>query len=131
MKTEYKGEDDGNPTVTVVPLADTVGISGVTNVVKLHVVVLLAFVPLLAWTVNVYRVFPVAPVKAQGLTVLVVVRVGDTVGVLNADPVAAIVIVLPVCTTDVMVGAATGVTGVDDNDTTVLPTEFLPTTTNE
>jgi hypothetical protein len=54
-----------------------------------------------------------------------------TVGVLNADPVAAIVIVLPVCTTDVIVGAATGVTGVDDNDTTVLPTEFLPTTTNE
>jgi hypothetical protein len=54
MKIEYKGEDDGNPTVTVVPLADSVGISGVINVVKLHVVVLLAFVPLLAWTVNVY-----------------------------------------------------------------------------
>jgi hypothetical protein len=75
MKIEYKGEDDGRPTVTVVPLADSVGTSGVINVVKLHVVVLLAFVPLLAWTVNVYRVFPVAPLNAHGLDVLAVVRV--------------------------------------------------------
>ena len=131
--TENDGEPayDGMFTVTVVPLADTLGISGVANVVTLHVLVLLAFVPLLAWTVNVYGVFPEAPVNVHGLPVLAVVRVGDTVGVLNPDPVAANVIVLPVWTTDVMVGAATGVTDVDAADEIVLPTESLPTTTNE
>jgi hypothetical protein len=71
-------------------------------------------------------------VNAHGLTVLAVVRVaGDTVGVLNADPVAAIVIVAPFCTGEVIVGAATGVTDVDAVDEIVLPTESLPTTTNK
>lgn len=125
-----EGEYDGISTVTVVPLADTVGIPGVTRVVIDDELLLLAPGPL-AWTVNVYRVFPVAPLNAHGLDVLAVVRVGDTVGVLNADPVAAIVIVAPFCTSEVIVGAATGVTDVDAADTTVLPTEFLPTTTNE
>ena len=76
-------------------------------------------------------VFPEAPVNAQGLDVLTVERVGDTVGVLNPDPVAAIVIVAAFCTIDVIVGAATGVTDVDAADEIVLPTESLPTTTNE
>jgi len=77
-------------------------------------------------------VFPAPPVNVHGLTVLAVVSVaGDTVGVLNADPVAANVIVPPVWTTDVIVGAATGVTDVDAADEIVLPTESLPTTTNE
>lgn len=52
--TENDGEPeyDGMFTVTVVPLADTVGISGVANVVTLRVLVLLAPGPF-AWTVNV------------------------------------------------------------------------------
>jgi len=66
-----------------------------------------------------------------GVVYKIVLAWGDTVGVLNADPVAAIVIVAPFCTSEVIVGAATGVIGADDNDTTVLPAEFLPTTTNE
>ena len=69
--------------------------------------------------------------NAHGLPVLAVVSAGDTVGVVNPVPVAANVIVPPVWTTDVMVGAATGVTDVDAPDEIVLPTESLPTTTNE
>jgi hypothetical protein len=51
--------------------------------------------------------------------------------VLNPVPVAAIVIVAPVCTSEVIVGDATGVTDVDAVDGIVLPAESLPTTTNE
>lgn len=69
--------------------------------------------------------------KSQGVTVLAVVRLGDTVGVLTPVPVAAILITLPVCKGEKMVGAATGVTDVDAADEIVLPTESLPTTTNE
>jgi hypothetical protein len=81
----------------------------------------------------------VEPVAPPGTVCTVVTDVvykivlawGDTVGTLNADPVAAIVIVAPFCTGEVIVGAATGVTDVDAADTTVLPIESLPTMTNE
>jgi hypothetical protein len=47
-----EGEYDGISTVTAVPLADTVGISGVARVVIDDELLLLAPGPL-AWTVNV------------------------------------------------------------------------------
>ena len=125
----------GQVTVMVVPLADTVGIPGVARVVMLDVAGGdVAPVPV-ELILNVYDVFPAAPVNAHGLPVLAVVRVGVdvTVGVVNPvpDPVAARVIVPPFWTTDVIVGAEMGVTDVDAVDEIVLPDVSFAITTKE
>ena len=121
---------NGHATVMVVPLADRVGTTGVASVVKGVEDVFDAFVPF-AWTEKVYEVFPDAPVKMNGLTVLTVARPLGGAGMVREVPVAVRVIVLPDCTGVAIDGAPMGVTEVDVADTIVPPATSVATTTKE